>query len=65
MSPITEVGGWPKLAAGKPLADRDNDGIPDAWEKEQGLNPDDAEDCNGTRKPGGYTHLEECLNSIK
>jgi pectate lyase len=60
----SEVGGWPTLAAGKPPADRDNDGMPDAWEKAHDLNPDDAEDRNGTGKPGGYTHLEEYLNSI-
>ena len=60
----SEVGGWPKLATGKPPADRDNDGMPDAWEKAQGLNPDYPEDRNGTRKPGGYTHLEEYLHRI-
>ncbi len=60
----SEVGGWPKLAVGKPLADRDNDGMPDAWEKEQGLGPDDPEDRNSTVTPGGYTHLEEYLHSI-
>jgi hypothetical protein len=60
----SEVGGWPKLAVGKPLADRDNDGMPDAWEQAHGLNPDDPEDRNGTREPGGYTHLEEYLHSI-
>ena len=61
----TEFGGWPTLAAGKPPADRDNDGMPDAWEKEHGLNPDDAEDRNGIRKPGSYTQLEEYLNNIE
>jgi pectate lyase len=60
----SEVGGWPTLASGKPPADRDNDGMPDTWEEAHGLKPDDAEDRNGTREPGGYTHLEEYLNSI-
>jgi hypothetical protein len=60
----SEVGGWPKLAAGKALADQDNDGMPDAWEQAQGLNPDDPEDRNRTREPGGYTYLEEYLHSI-
>lgn len=60
----SEVGGWPALAPGEAPADRDNDGMPDAWEKAHGLNPDDPEDRNGTREPGGYTHLEEYLNSI-
>ncbi len=60
----SEVGGWPKLATGEPPADRDKDGMPDAWEKEHALDPDDPADRNGTKKPGGYTHLEEYLNSI-
>ena len=59
----SEVGGWPKLATGKPPADRDNDGMPDAWEKAQGLNPDDASDRQATGK-SGYTLLEEYLHSI-
>ena len=58
-----EVGGWPKLTAGKPPADRDNDGMPDGWEKSQGLNPDDASDYRATGK-SGYTRLEEYLHSI-
>ena len=59
----SEVGGWPKLATGKPPTDRDNDGMPDAWEKAQGLNPDDASDRQATGK-SGYTRLEEYLHCI-
>jgi pectate lyase len=59
----SEVGGWPKLATGKPPADRDNDGMPDVWEKAQGLNPEDASDRHATGK-SGYTRLEEYLHSI-
>jgi hypothetical protein len=59
----SEVGGWPKLATGKPPADRDNDGMPDAWEKAQGLNPEDDSDRHATGK-SGYTRLEEYLHSI-
>ena len=59
----SEVGGWPKLATGKPAADRDNDGMPDAWEKAQGLNPEDDSDRHATGK-SGYTRLEEYLHSI-
>jgi len=59
----SEVGGWPRLATGKPPTDRDNDGMPDAWEKAQGLNPDDDGDRNETGK-SGYTRLEEYLHSI-
>ena len=59
----SEVCGWPKLAFGKPLADRDNDGMPDAWEQAHGLNPDDPSDRQATGK-SGYTRLEEYLHSI-
>ena len=60
----SEVGGWPPLSVGKPLADRDDDGMPDAWEQAHGLNPDDGADRNSTRKAGSYTALEEYLDSI-
>jgi pectate lyase len=60
----TEVGAWPKLAPGTPPPDRDEDGMPDAWEKEHGLNPDDPKDRNGTATPEGYTHLEVYLNGL-
>ena len=32
--------------------------------RSSGLNAVHAADRNGTRKPGGYTHLEEYLHSI-
>ena len=59
----SEVGGWPRLVTGKPPTDRDNDGMPDAWEKAQGLNPEDASDRQAMGK-SGYTRLEEYLHSI-
>ena len=59
----TDVGGWPDLYTGPVPEDRDHDGMPDAWETGRGLNPDDPEDRNGTGE-GGYTHLENYLNSI-
>lgn len=37
--------------------------MPDAWEKANGLNPNDAADGNKTNKEG-YTNLERYLNSI-
>lgn len=46
--------------------DTDNDGIPDAWETANGLNPNDAGDAALiTIDPAGfYTNLEVYLNSI-
>ncbi len=43
--------------------DADQDGIPDAWEKKSGLNPNDASDGNGIA-PSGYTWIEEYLNEL-
>jgi hypothetical protein len=58
-----DVGGWPAYKDGPAPADADHDGMPDAWEKAHGLNPADASDRNGAGT-GGYTHLEEYLNSL-
>ena len=56
-----EVGGWPELEASNPPPDHDRDGLPDAWEREHGLDPDDAGDSAGDRDGDGYTNLEELL----
>ncbi|RZK59024.1 MAG: pectate lyase, partial [Hymenobacter sp.] len=44
-------------------ADADHDGLPDAWEKTHGLNPQDAAD---RAKPGagGYPMLEVYLSEL-
>jgi len=60
----SEVGGWPELESGTPPEDSDDDGMPDEWENEMGLNPDDASDRNGDLDDDGYTNLEEYLNSL-
>lgn len=59
-----DVGGWPELKSLPAPADSDNDGMPDIWERKNGLNPNDAADRN-TIGQGGYTMLEVYLNSIK
>jgi hypothetical protein len=59
-----EVGGWPELAPGTPWKDSDGDGMPDAWERQQRLNPASAADGNADRDRDGYTELEEWLNSL-
>lgn len=58
-----DVGGWPELKSGPALDDRDHDGMPDSWELDQGLDPDDPEDRNLIGE-GGYTNLENYLNGI-
>lgn len=47
------------------LRDTDNDGMPDAWERVNGLNPNSAADAS-TAYPngGGYTAIEVYINSI-
>ena len=44
--------------------DRDRDGMPDAWEKANSLNPENPNDSNGDRDSNSYTNLEEYVNSL-
>lgn len=59
-----DVGGWPTLNAGTPPSDTDQDGMSDAWETENGLNPNDPEDRNGDLNSDGYTNLEAYLHYL-
>lgn len=59
-----EVGGYPVLASGTAPVDADHDGMPDAWEVANALDPNDASDRNDDTDSDGYTNLEEYLNSI-
>ena len=59
-----EVGGFPELGfdpAAVP-ADGDGDGMPDAWEREHGLDPANAADGPLDGDEDGYTNVEEWLN---
>lgn len=58
-----DVGGWPELKSTPAPTDSDHDGMPDAWEITNKLNPKDASDGNQIGKDG-YTMLEIYLNSI-
>ncbi|WP_050776381.1 pectate lyase family protein [Algoriphagus machipongonensis] len=58
-----DVGAWPELMSLPAPKDSDHDGMPDAWEKANNLNPQDPEDRNLLQE--GYTMLEKYLNSIK
>ncbi len=55
--------GFPKLNSLEAPADTDGDGMPDEWEKANGLNLNDPEDGPATAE-NGYTNLENYLNSL-
>ncbi|WP_423127018.1 pectate lyase family protein [Gaoshiqia sp. Z1-71] len=59
-----DVGGWPELKSLPALKDRDRDGMPDAWEKKNGLNPKDAADGPQYGLNREYTNLEVYLNGL-
>jgi pectate lyase len=57
------VGGFGSLAGGAAPADGDRDGMPDAWEVSNGLNPANAGDGDDYAADG-YTNVERYLNSL-
>jgi hypothetical protein len=59
-----EVGGWPRLKSDPAPKDSDKDGMPDKWEKVNGLDPKNPEDRNGDLDKDGFTNLEEYMNSL-
>jgi hypothetical protein len=59
-----DVGGYPALSKGIPLVDSDHDGMPDEWELEMGLDPEDPSDGNGDMDNDGYTNIEEYLHFL-
>ncbi|MCA9194226.1 MAG: hypothetical protein KDB03_20800 [Planctomycetales bacterium] len=52
-----DSGGWPELRTGQVEMDSDRDGLPDAWELEQSLNPQNANDAQAY-DVSYITHLE-------
>ncbi len=56
-----QVGGYPDYK-GEPYADADADGLPDAWEQNYGMNPEDASDATMDADEDGYINVEEFLN---
>jgi hypothetical protein len=51
------------VAGGTRPVDTDNDGIPDAWEKAHGLNPNDPSDAMKISS-SGYANIEVYVNSL-
>lgn len=60
---IKQVGGYPEYK-GKPYVDTDMDGMPDKWEKANGLNPKDPSDALKDITGDGYTNIEKYINGI-
>ncbi len=58
------VNAWPALKAAPAPADTDKDGMPDEWEKKNGLNPNDATDATQTKLHSFYTNIEVYINSL-
>ncbi len=57
-----QVGGLPTYK-GKPYKDSDGDGIPDKWEKQHGLDPNNPNDATILREDG-YMNIEWYVNSL-
>ena len=58
-----DVGGWPEYEAGTARTDSDNDGMPDYWEDEHGLDKN-VNDSAEYRLSKEYTNLEVYFNGI-
>jgi pectate lyase len=58
------VNAWPALRSAPAPADADSDGMPDEWEKKQGLNPNDASDAAAMAAHSVITNIEIYINSL-
>ena len=59
-----DAGGWPKLNPGQPQQDTDSDGMPDAWESRQRLDPQDPTDAAAKAEGSGYTNIERWMDEM-
>ncbi|MEJ8817620.1 pectate lyase family protein [Lacibacter sp. H407] len=55
---------WPVLKSVPALTDTDKDGMPDEWEKKNGLNANDAADASTIKLHQHYTNIEVYINSL-
>lgn len=60
----SDVGGWPELQTAARETDTDYDGIPDTWEKKNGLDPNNPLDARQITLVTGHTNLDVYLNDI-
>lgn len=58
-----EVGGWPSLKTATPPVDSDADGIPDAWEQQNNLDPTTNDASLHSLDPG-YSNIEVYINTL-
>jgi len=58
------VNAWPALKSFPAPGDADADGMPDAWEKKNGLNPNDGNDASSYKLSKQYTNIEVYINSL-
>src|SRR6202008_4432377 len=56
------VNAWPALQSLAAPVDTDKDGMPDAWEKQNGLNAADPSDASQNRLDKHYTNIEVYIN---
>ncbi len=56
--------GFPTMNKGTPPTDTDGDGMPDAWEKANGLDPNDPSDAHGDINKDEYKNIENYINSF-
>jgi pectate lyase len=58
------VNAWPSLKSYPASMDSDKDGMPDDWEKNHGLDPNNAADASANKLSKSYTNIEVYLNGI-
>lgn len=59
-----QVGGYPEYKSKKALKDSDQDGLPDKWEKKNGLNPKDKSDSALFTLDAVYSNIEVYCNGL-
>lgn len=59
-----DVGGWPELKSAPAPKDKDQDGMPDEWERKHKLNINDKGDAAAYTLDKSYTNLEVYLNGL-
>lgn len=58
------INAWPVLKTEPPPVDTDRDGMPDEWEKKNGLDASDATDASTNKLHQYYTNIEVYINSL-